>query len=65
VGTNKQLRKKLKTLEQRLAEHHEKIAQELLKPTPYYPSVRKWQKDLAIFEAEIEKVKRKLPGGNR
>lgn len=65
MGTNKDLRKKISGWQKQIAKHQDKIAGELEKPTPNLERANKWGKDIRIFENEIAKAQRKLPGGRR
>lgn len=63
MGTNKQIRKQIRGFRKVIVKHRKKITLELEKPTPDQNLIRKWRKDIAIFETEINKCLRKLPGG--
>ena len=60
MGRNKRLRKQIAGLQAVIAEHHQKIARELMKTTPDRRLIVKWRKDIAVFEREIAKLLRKL-----
>ena len=66
MGNNKRIRKQIEGQRKNIEKHLEKIREELQKPQPDKWLVDKWQnKDIAKAERIIEKLERKLPGGDR
>ncbi len=61
MGRNKKTRIRIAGIKAVLAKHREKI-HELKKPTPDLELVAKWKKDIAVFEGEIARKTRRLPG---
>ena len=65
MGTSKNLRKQIVGLEVQKTVHENKIQEELEKSAPNYLRIKKWLKDVRVFEAEVDKLYRKLPEGRR
>ena len=63
MGRNKDTRKRVRSYERRLAEHHEKVAAELRKPNPDYGLIRHWEGEMRGFEKTLARLKKRLPGG--
>ncbi len=62
MGRSKKIRKHIAGRERQIELHKEKIAEEQAKPSPYWTLIRKWEKDIAIFQREIEELIARLPG---
>ena len=66
MGNNKRIRKQIEGQRTNIEKHLEKIRQELQKPQPDRWLIDKWHnKDIAKAKRIIEKLERKLPGGDR
>jgi peptidoglycan hydrolase CwlO-like protein len=65
MGENKKQRKGIASLLEQIETHEAKIARESTKPQPNEGRIHKWEKDIQIFEGEIAKKARKLPGGKK
>ncbi len=65
MGENKKLRKQIAGWLKQIDKHEAKIAAELEKPNPNHERVAKRRKDVRIFESNIAKAARRLPGGRR
>lgn len=61
MGRSKKLRKHIAGRERQI-EIHKKIAEERMKPSPDWKLIHKWEKDIAIFQREIEELTAQLPG---
>lgn len=64
MGENKKRRKQIAGWLVQIEAHEAKIAAEEGAPQPNRERIRKWQKDIRVFENEIAKKARKLPGGS-
>lgn len=62
MGRTKTIRKQILGLQKVVAEHHDKIQQELNKPHPDYRLIEYWAKEIRSRQAEIAKKEAKLPG---
>lgn len=62
MGRSKKIRKHIAGREHQIELHKEKIAEEQAKPSPDWRLIRKWEKDIAIFQREIEELTARLPG---
>lgn len=65
MGENKKFRKQIASWLEQINEHEAKIAAELAKPNPNHGRIAKWHKDIMVFENNIAKTARRLPGGRR
>ena len=65
MGQNKKLRKRIAGLLAQVESHEQKIAEELQKEAPNKTLIDKWRKDIHIFELEVVKAARRLPGGRK
>ena len=66
MGDNKRIRKQIAGHQKNIEQHLDKIRRELQKAQPDKELINKWQnKDIAKALREIEKLERKLPGGDR
>lgn len=66
MGNNKRTRKQIEGQQKNIEKHLEKIREELRKPQPDKWLLDKWKnKDIAKAERIIEKLERKLPGGDK
>jgi hypothetical protein len=59
----KALRKRIRTLNDRILEHELKIERELAKPVPNHQRIEHWQKEIQAFRLGIAKAKRHLERG--
>lgn len=62
MGRNRKLRKRIAGLEEQIALHRAKIERERARATPNQRLLRKWEKDIAVWERQIARLKAKLPG---
>jgi hypothetical protein len=53
-------RRKKASLEARVKEHREKIAQEQRKAAPDIELIRHWEREIAAFQAGIEQAQKRL-----
>ena len=53
-------RRKKASLEARMKEHREKIAQEQQKATPEVGLIRHWEREIVAFQAGIESAQKRL-----
>jgi hypothetical protein len=53
-------RRKKQSLEARIEEHREKIAQERQKATPDVGLIRHWEREIAAFQEGIQKAQKRL-----
>ncbi len=60
MGRRKELRKKIASLEARIAEHQRKIEQENARPKPNQRLIEKWRKEIATWEAQVKRAQRRL-----
>lgn len=56
----KHLRKRVRSLQRRVTEHENKIAQERARGQPKEGVVRHWEKELSAFRANIERALRRF-----
>lgn len=62
MGENKDVRKRIQGLERQIALHQEKLAAErLLDPSSQV--LGHWEKEIRNWQAQVERLKRRLPGG--
>jgi uncharacterized small protein (DUF1192 family) len=62
VGRNRKLRKRIAGLEEQIALHRAKIERKRAQPVPNQRLLHKWEKDIAVWESQIARLKAKLPG---
>ena len=62
MGRNRKLRKRVAGLEEQIALHHAKIERERAKAALDQRLLRKWEKDIVVWEKQIARLKAKLPG---
>lgn len=62
MGRGKKLRKHIAGRERQIEIHKQKITEERMKPSPNWKLIHKWEKDIAIFQREIEELTAQLPG---
>ncbi|MBI1742690.1 hypothetical protein HYR54_06440 [Candidatus Acetothermia bacterium] len=62
MGRNKKLRKRVAGLEEQITLHRAKIAHERMESAPDRQLLRKWAKDITVWEKQIARLKAKLPG---
>ena len=66
MGENKKIRKQIAGHERNIQKHLDKIKLELEKKYPSQRDLKKWREiDIPKALHEIEKLKRKLPGGGK
>lgn len=65
MGKNKRIRKQIASLEWQIEHHKEKIAEEYTKPSPDWRSIRKWEKDITIFQQAVKRLRERLPGKHK
>ncbi len=65
MGKNKHFREIIEGNKAQIANHEQKIADELKKVQPNLENIAKWGKDIRIFRNEIAKYSQKLPGGKK
>lgn len=65
MGQSKKLRKHIAGRERQIELHKQKIIEEQAKPSPDWRLIRKWEKDIAIFQREIEELAARLPGKHK
>jgi hypothetical protein len=63
VGRNKKLRKHIAGRRHQIELHRQKIVEEQAKPSPDWRLIRKWEKDIVIFEREELKARLKRKRG--
>ncbi|MEJ5336156.1 MAG: hypothetical protein WHT26_02520 [Thermus sp.] len=62
MGENKRLRKRLRGLEAQIERHWAKIREEESKPLPDWGLVRKWEREIRVWEEERKRLIRRLKG---
>ncbi|MCL6642310.1 MAG: hypothetical protein K6T71_03165 [Candidatus Bipolaricaulota bacterium] len=60
MGRRKDLRKKIKGLEEVIRRHQEKIAEEKAKPSPNWRYIAYWEKEILSRERDIERLRKRL-----
>ena len=65
MGKNKQVRRQIESLEERIAGHEIKIRLEQAKPRPKLYRIEYWQKEIAGWNEQIRKLRRRLPGSRK
>jgi pyridoxine/pyridoxamine 5'-phosphate oxidase len=55
-GAEQTLRQVLASLEERIREHQEKIAQELQKPYPRWVDIEHWRKEIDTWQARRDRL---------
>lgn len=63
MGENEVTRKQIRGLEQQIAAHHEKIAEELKRESPNYGVIGHWEKEIRAWSARVQRLQARLPGG--
>lgn len=56
----KELRKKIRTLEERIREHGTKVLTERAKPQPDRGRIRHWETEIRAFRDGIERARKRL-----
>ncbi|TVM02710.1 MAG: hypothetical protein CV087_08940 [Candidatus Brocadia sp. WS118] len=59
----KRFLKQIKSFEELIYKHKEKIEKEKVKPVPNVNLIRYWEKEIQVFMVEIEKAKKRLERG--
>jgi chromosome segregation ATPase len=62
MGRSRDLKKRIHSLEERLREHHAKIAGEEKKEFPNHNRIRCWEREVQKYKLQIERAVRRLEG---
>jgi predicted nucleic acid-binding Zn-ribbon protein len=60
MGETKNIRKRLKSLEQNIRNHEDKIAKERQRSNPDQGLIRHWEVEIRAWHREIERLERRL-----
>ncbi|MDX2005927.1 MAG: hypothetical protein SFU83_11670 [Meiothermus sp.] len=65
MGENKKNRRVIEALQEHIAQHERKIAEELAKPEPNSGVIAHWETEIRAAMKTISRRSKRLPGGRR
>lgn len=60
MGKNRDLKKRIESMEQRIQEHRAKIGAETRNPDPDYGLIRFWEREINNYSDQVERKQRRL-----